>query len=172
MTHFLRSAIVALPGIIGICCAAVLAEQPLNFNRDVRPILSDKCFACHGQDSNKRQADLRLDVPPDPATKVIVANKPDKAAWSRASNRATPTRLCRPQKPQATQRCRAATLRRWIEKVRSTKNTGPLFHRSVRDATGKHPVDYLIRKVFQANGLDFSPEAAHRNLAAPRDARS
>ena len=37
------------------------AETPL-YNRDVRPILSDKCFACHGPDSAKRKAGLRLDV--------------------------------------------------------------------------------------------------------------
>jgi hypothetical protein len=38
------------------------SRTKINFNRDVRPILSDRCFACHGPDGNKRQSGLRLDL--------------------------------------------------------------------------------------------------------------
>ncbi|MDG2383352.1 MAG: PSD1 and planctomycete cytochrome C domain-containing protein [Pirellulaceae bacterium] len=42
-------------------CQAATVQKKLSYNRDVLPILSAKCFACHGADSAKRQADLRLD---------------------------------------------------------------------------------------------------------------
>src|SRR4051794_29843098 len=57
---------ITLPLIIAGCVltsASLLgaAERSLSFNRDVRPILADNCFSCHGPDSGARKAKLRLD---------------------------------------------------------------------------------------------------------------
>lgn len=51
---------------------------PLEFNRDIRPILSENCFQCHGPDANKRRAELRLDVRDEAiAARAFVPGKPD-----------------------------------------------------------------------------------------------
>lgn len=53
------------------------AEQ-IDFNRDIRPILSDKCFQCHGPDGAAREADLRLDIR-DEALAVLSPDKPSES---------------------------------------------------------------------------------------------
>ena len=49
----------AMAFAIGTSCP--VAAEPLEFNRDIRPILSDKCFQCHGPDPKARKGNLRLD---------------------------------------------------------------------------------------------------------------
>ena len=60
------------------------AADKLSFNRDIRPILSDKCFHCHGPDENKRDSGLRLDIREEAlkerdGIRAIVPGKPDES---------------------------------------------------------------------------------------------
>src|SRR5437660_1798606 len=58
--------------------ASAQTPRPIDFNRDVRPILSDLCFQCHGPDKAKRKAKLHFDTE-DGARAVIVAGKPQES---------------------------------------------------------------------------------------------
>ena len=50
-------------GCLMLASIAAQGEDRVDFNRQIRPLLSNRCFACHGPDENARKADLRLDTP-------------------------------------------------------------------------------------------------------------
>ena len=68
LTYFSRAAVgraVMAFGAVSVSIAAAATaradEQSITFNRHIRPILAENCYACHGPDKNKRESDLRLD---------------------------------------------------------------------------------------------------------------
>src|SRR5688500_13392967 len=48
--------------LVSAAATSALAADKLQYNRDIRPILAENCFACHGPDSAARKSDLRLDL--------------------------------------------------------------------------------------------------------------
>lgn len=161
MSHLIRG-LTAFLCALSFACLVPAAEPKLNFNRDVRPILSDKCFACHGQDSNKRQADLRLDVSPDPASQVIVAGKPaDSSLIARIESTDADQIMPPPKSHKQLSPEERAVLRKWIEQGAQYEKHWA-FIPPVRPniSEGQSPIDYLIGQALHAQGLDFAAEAA------------
>ena len=83
---------------LGLLCQEVDAASVVRFNRDIRPIMSDTCFRCHGPDQRARMAGLRLDIRDQALKKTksgvtpIVPGDPDGSAIVQrifATNRAS-----------------------------------------------------------------------------------
>lgn len=71
------------------CSWSASSGETIRFNRDIRPILSENCFACHGQDTKKRKAKLRLDqreaavAEHDGIRAIMPGNLEESEAWAR-----------------------------------------------------------------------------------------
>ena len=102
--------LVVLPAAI-----ARAAEPAVDFNRDIRPLLSDRCFQCHGPDAAKRKADLRLDQEAGIAS-VTVKGRPAESELIRRITVNDPKKRM-PLAPTGRPLTEAqiALLRRWVE---------------------------------------------------------
>ena len=97
-----------------LIAGTVLAAQtkPVDFQREIRPILSDACFHCHGPDKNTRMANLRLDV----QGPGVVPGKPDESKlWKRITHANAALRMPPPQAHKILSDGQKALLRKWIE---------------------------------------------------------
>src|ERR1044071_7281797 len=97
------------------------AEPKVNFDREVRPILSENCYQCHGPDEQKRKAKLRLDIREDaikPAKSgdpAIVPDAPEKSRLiTRVSSQDADEKMPPPESGKKLSTQQIETLRRWI----------------------------------------------------------
>ena len=159
------------------CLAAVRtsAAEPVNFGRDVLPILSDNCFRCHGPDANARKAKLRLDAQDGALRKdrpIIVAGKSADSELVRRVSSSDASEVMPP--PKSNRKLTATqieTLKRWIDEGAKwgrhwafdppRRPTLP----AVRD--GRWPrngLDRFILARLEAEGLTPSAEAPKETL--------
>src|ERR1051326_2102670 len=97
--------------------------QSMHFNRDIRPILSDNCYACHGPDKNKRKGDppLRLDTKDglfgnrDGAFPVVPGKVDDSVLYQRITEEDPEHRMPSPGSNKSLSNIQIATIKRWIE---------------------------------------------------------
>ena len=165
-------------------CAAVLAtdakrnpNSKVDFNRDIRPILSDNCYACHGPDAGKRKANLRLDlkqgaladlggyhaiVPGDPAKSELVAritttNEDDRMPPLKTGKHLTEAQI--------------DTLKRWIAQGAEwqphwsfIKPERPPLPEIKNKRWPRNPIDQFILARLEEENLKPSPEADKATL--------
>ncbi len=95
---------------------AARCEDKVSFDGDIRPILSDKCFFCHGPDANERAADLRLDDESSAKASAIVVGKPDESELiARILSDDPDTRMPPPDSKLSLTEKEKALLRTWIK---------------------------------------------------------
>ena len=149
-----------------LSASAVLAD-PVSFNRDIRPILSDNCFYCHGPDASHRQADLRLDIRDDAmAAGAIVPGKPAESTLVSRVNATDADELMPP--PESHKKLDAKQkelLARWIEEGAEYQQHWA-YEKPVKAEVpaGSSGIDHLVRRRLAALGLQVSPEADRRTL--------
>jgi hypothetical protein len=148
------------------------AERPVDFDREIRPILSEHCYQCHGPDQKARKADLRLDRKED-AFKVregyaaIVPGKVDESELIRRISSNDPDeRMPPPKFPKRLDASQVGILRRWVAEgakwaahwsytLPSHVPTPP-----VKDAGWpRNPIDHFVLARLEAEGLRPTPEA-------------
>ncbi len=175
-------ALVAL-GALFVCeLAKPSASQAgvVSFDRDVRPILSENCFQCHGPDAEQRQADLRLDQR-DAAVELgaVVPGKPDESELiSRVMSDDPDLRMPPPRSKKTLSVEEKETLRRWIaeggkyESLWSLAPVGDVAVPALRDgderAWAKNAIDaFALRRLREAN-LHPAPRLARAADPTPQ----
>jgi hypothetical protein len=158
--------------LLGVAVGPVRAQ--LEYNRDIRPILADNCFTCHGPDSAARKANLRLDQR-DAAIKAeaIVPGSPDKSALVQRVCADDPKELMPP--PKTLKKLTAAQkemLKQWIAGGAAYQSHWSFIPPkrpavpAVKNASWvRNPVDAFILARLEAIGLAPAPEADRRTLA-------
>jgi hypothetical protein len=162
---------------------AFAAQTSVRFNRDVRPILADNCFACHGPDANKRKAGLRLDVKEGLFEKTpkrepaIVPGKLDQSElWSRITttnldDRMPPEESHKELKPE-----QIDTLKKWIMAgapweghwafIKPERPAVPAkFKVPASKFKVRNPIDAFVLATLESKGLKPNAEADKRTLA-------
>src|SRR3954465_1063565 len=95
--------------------AAKAAARRVEYNREVRPILAENCFACHGADSAARKADLRLDKREIATKNAIIPNQPEKSPLiERILSHDAEEMMPPPKTKKTLTDAQKETLKRWI----------------------------------------------------------
>ena len=156
---------------LSVCAEA--ATPPLSFNHDIRPILSDNCFRCHGSDKNSRKAKMRLDVREEALAKEAFV--PGNAGESELIKRIYTTNEDDVMPPPDSHKTLTAAqkdlLKRWVAKGANyephwsfIKPTRPELPKVGNKKWVANPIDTFVLAQLEAKKIKPSTEADRRTL--------
>ena len=185
MTPFLSRGLLLAAGfvLVGVLPGAAEPAKPqaalgkIEYNRDIRPILAENCFACHGPDSASRKADLRIDRREDAVASGAIT--PGNPAKSKMIERVCSTDADEVMPPPKTKKKLTAaqkeTLRAWIAAgaeyqahwsfIPPTRPKVPAFDDAEAKAWIRNPIDAFVLAKLREAGLKPAPDADRRALA-------
>lgn len=162
-----------IASLIGLASSSdvTAAGTEISFTRDVRPILADKCFHCHGPDAPTRKGNLRLDTADGIFQGKTPAVVPGKASESPLVARVFSTDEHETMPPPESKRTltpqQKDTLRRWVEegaKYQTHWAFEPVSSRAAPASEQTNPIDRFINGRLQEVKLASQPEADRETL--------
>ncbi len=158
--------------------ATALAAQTVEFNREIRPILSDKCYTCHGPDASKRNSKLRFDTEAGAKADLggHLAIVPGDAAKSEMLRRISTDDTAKRMPPAYSGAAKLSareidTVRRWIEQGAKWQGhwsfispKRPPLPAVSNQAWPRNAIDHFILERLGREGLKPSPEAPKTSL--------
>ena len=148
-----------------------LGADPVRFNRDVRPILSENCFECHGPDAAKRKADLRLDAGVLGQALIAAGKLGESELFQRITHADPEERMPPADFGRALTAAEVETLRRWIEQGAQWEKHWAFIAPKRPAVLAAHDsdwprgtIDQFVLAKLHATGLQPSPEADRETL--------
>ena len=143
----------------------LVAVATPGFNRDVRPILSDKCFVCHGPDAASKKVPLRLDSEAAARATIVPGDPAASRLMQRVTTEKPGLRMPPVHSGLKLSETEIATLRSWVEGgARWEKHWSFIPPVRAELPAGVHPIDHFVREQLTRSGLKPSPEASRETL--------
>jgi hypothetical protein len=164
------------PLLLALLPGAALAASAPDFTFEVQPLLSDRCFRCHGPDSTGRKADLRLDhadglyaaVEGQPGHQVVAPGRRDRSLlWARLTSADPDEVMPPPDSHQSLSPAEIERIGRWIDAGAPwtphwafvPPAEAPVPPAPKGQAWAKNPVDLFVLDRLEREGLQPAPEA-------------
>ena len=156
-------------GVLALTASSVRGAEPVDFNSQIRPLLSDRCFHCHGPDEADREAELRLDLPLDAENRKYYlgdGSPDDSELLSRITTDDARYRMPPEGSGKELSKDEIALIRRWIEEgakwdvhwayVAPVRHDPPTVKQADWPA---NVIDNFILQRLEREGLSPSPDA-------------